>query len=189
MKLFTMIALLLLIFATSGCALIGLEEEEEDTTDTATAAIPEMEGTWKKSCYLNDDSGYSEDSLTHSGSEILLENKMFLDSSCGDVALTMRFTLNEISKGSATTLSDGSSGYLYNFKIKSATLESLLNLMTDSLNSGGVCGKTNWQTNVAQDIAGTDCFTGNVGDAGVEKYGISGNSLNLELFGQTYTKQ
>ena len=108
MKSLTLIAVLILLFATSNCALIGLEEEEEDTTDTATAAIPEMEGTWKKSCYLNDDSSYSEDSLTHSGSEILLENKFFLDSSCGDVALTMRFTLNEISKGSATTLSDGS---------------------------------------------------------------------------------
>jgi len=189
----TIIILAVTFFTTPGCAILGLEEEEEDTEESIVpGSITEMGGTWKTSCVGGDD-GYSENYLTHSGSEILMENKLFFDdSSCSDLALTLSITQNEVSKGSEITLSDGSSGYLYYSKIKSATLKSHINLVTRWYNSNRYCGKTNWQTNVAKDVTGTSCFTGSIGNRGNGKYSISGNRLYFDLTGLTgltYTKQ
>ncbi len=50
MKSLTLIAVLILLFATSNCALIGLEEEEEETETAETGSIDDLQGTWAKSC-------------------------------------------------------------------------------------------------------------------------------------------
>ena len=50
MKSLTLIAVLILLFATSNCALIGLEEEEEETETAETGSIDDLQGTWAVSC-------------------------------------------------------------------------------------------------------------------------------------------
>jgi len=189
MKLFTMIALLLLIFATSGCALIGLEEEEE--TETAeTGSMDDLQGTWAISC-----TDRTTQLASFSGTNLTSTATLYWDDTCVNASYILSQSVNNLSPGAKTTLADGTEGYSLSGTYQSLTITPLDDLTTSALNFAGLCEINSWQTNVASDISNKTCgdsLMPKLGTTYSVKYRISGNKSVVDDGGQqvfVYTKQ
>jgi len=190
MKLFTMIALLFLIFATSGCALIGLEEEEEETETAETGSIDDLQGTWALSC---------TDKLTAriviSGTNYTGTATSYLEDPCVNPVVTVTASLNNLSPGTKTTLVDGSNGYFLTGAYTSITYTPLSEDAVTSFNYLSYCGINSWTINTSSEVSNKTCgdsVNPKLGSTTTGKYRISGNKLVSEGSDQqvtVYTKQ
>ena len=188
----TVVALTLL--TPTGCALLGLEEEEETTTEVARS-LSDLEGTWASSCVSDGSSGSVGNNVTviFSGTEFTFQIGLFIDSSCADPMYLMQTTYNNSTAGTPTTFNDGTSGYQFAATVKAVRVTIQNSLLIAVFNSGsGTCGKTDWTLNVAGDITGVaNCGGGDIpsqGTAHADKYKVSGTSLTLNNLG-SFTKQ
>ena len=189
----TICVLALVALISPGCALLGLEEEEETTT-VATGSLSDIEGTWVSSCYANG-SYYKKSTVVILGTDFTESTTDYPDSSCADSnkRYTLIHTQNNLSAGNQTTLSDGSVGYFMTSTAVSSTWTPQDNSLLSAFNAG-VCGITSWQLNQAMDVTGLDCGSNgsflSQGDANSGTYSVSGNSLKFgNLINVTFTKQ
>ena len=186
--------LLALTTVTSpGCALLGLEEEEETTT-VATGSLSDVAGTWASSCAQSDgSSSYETRTVIFSGTDFTYQSRSFTDSSCADPRYLVQRTYNNMSAGAQTTLDDGTSGYGLSGTVNAVSWTIQSSSLVTTFNSGsGTCGKTDWTLNVAGDITGVANCGGSdqptQGPAYGDKYKVSGTSLTLNNLG-SFTKQ
>jgi len=207
MKLFTMIALLLLIFATSNCALIGLEEEEEETetaeTETAeTGSIDDLQGTWEATACPDGASillVISGKNLTYTGT--LYGGPGSNDTTCNTPAYSYSYSLTDLVRGEKAFLTDGTEGYSLSSNLQYYRMTPHIDDITDILNSTNTCGIDSWKTNETSDCTGKDAFGDPLPESGTaysQRYRVSGNKLYYEEklredeewdFMAVYTKQ
>ena len=184
-----LLALAMLI--SPGCALLGLEEEEEETTTVATGSLSDIEGTWLSSCLANG-SSYSQVTAEFSGTNQINTEISYSDSSCSSKRYTLIWTYNNLSAGAQSTLTDGTSGYIFTAVAQTATWTPQDSSLLSAFNAG-ICGITSWQLNQATTVTGLDCGgNGNFqpqGDVNYDKYAVSGSSLKLNNRNITLTKQ
>ena len=183
--------LLALTTVTSpGCALLGLEEEEETTT-VATGSLSDVAGTWASSC-AQSGSSYETRTVIFSGTDFTYQLRSFTDSSCTDPRFLVQLIYNNMSAGAQTTLDDGTSGYGLSSTVNAVSLTVQSNSLISTFNSSGVCGKSDWTLNVAGDVTGAANCLGSdqptQGTAYGDKYKVSGTSLTLNNLG-SFTKQ
>ena len=189
----TICLLSLAILISPGCALIGLEEEEEETETTKTGSLSDVEGTWASSCASDGSGNYETKTIIFSGTDFTYQSRAFNDSSCADPRYLVQWTYNNMSAGAQTTLNDGTSGYGLSGTVNAVSWTVQSSSLVTAFNSGsGTCGKTDWTLNVAADITGVaNCGGGDIssqGTAYADKYKVSGTSLSLNNFG-SFTKQ
>jgi len=170
----------------SGCALLGLEEEE-DTAEVAKGSLTDLEGTWISSC-----TNQKVISITFSGTTHTAQTRNYSDSSCSIARYNSDLQVSSLSAGPATTLSDQTSGYSFYGKTSLQTVTPKSSSGARDLNSAAYCGETSWQLDTATSIAGKTCanstFSSNGSDY-ADKYKISGSILTLDNFQTTFTKQ
>ena len=190
----TISMLALALFTAPGCALLGLEEEEETTT-VVTGSLSDVAGTWASSCASDGSGAYETRTLIFSGTGFTHQQRAFNDSSCTDPRYLVQWTYNTMSAGAQTTLNDGTSGYGLSGTVDAVSWTVQSSSLVTAFNSGsGTCGKTDWTLNVAGDITGVaNCGGSDVpsqGAAYADKYRVSGTNLYLNnLSGKTFTKQ
>ena len=187
------ICLLALTTVTStGCSLLGLEEEEETTT-VATGSLSDVAGTWASSCASDGSGNYQTRTVIFSGTNFTNELRSFNDSSCTDSRFLIQSTYNNMSAGAQTSLNDDTSGYGLSGTVNAVTVTVQSNSLISTFNNApGVCSKTDWTLNVAGDVTGAASCLGSdqpsAGAAYADKYKVSGTSLNLNNLG-SFTKQ
>ena len=187
----TICLLALTIITSPGCALLGLEEEEETTT-VATGSLSDVAGTWASSC-AQSGSSYETRTVIFSGTDFTYQSRSFTDSSCADPRYLVQRTYNNMSAGAQTTLDNGTSGYGLSGTVNAVSWTIQSSSLVTTFNSGsGTCGKTDWTLNVAGDITGVANCGGSdqptQGTAYGDKYKVSGTSLTLNNLG-SFTKQ
>ena len=188
----TICVLALATLISPGCALLGLEEEEETTT-VATGSLSDVAGTWASSCVQSDgSSSYETRTVIFSGTDFTYQLRSFTDSSCTDPRFLVQSMYNNTSAGAQTTLDDGTSGYGLSSTVNAVSLTVQSNSLISTFNSSGVCGKSDWTLNVAGDVTGVANCLGSdqptQGTAYGDKYKVSGTSLTLNNLG-SFTKQ
>ena len=179
MKSLTLIAVLILLFATSNCALIGLEEEEEETETAETGSIDDLQGTWTMSCTEG-----TTESLVISGTNYTYTITTYWDENCINANFTTSDSLINLSPGVKTNLADGTEGYFLSGTYQSITVTPLDDFTAWALNNDSFCEINSWQTNVAYEISNktcTDVVLPKLGTTMVGKYSITGNKLHLWL--------
>ena len=187
MKLSTLIALIVLFFATSSCALLGLEEE--DITSTANiGSISDLQGTWVIDCEApSEGAQYEKSSIQFSETGFVTESTYYQDSSCSSNLYKNTLTYTSLTVGESWD----NLGYKFTGSFQSYTKTPMNDTWTSYYNSssGLGCGLTNWQTNVPQEITGTSCTTIEKNNVITNWYKLTGSSLVLANDGKTYTKQ
>jgi len=179
------ISVLALATMTSpGCALLGLEEEEETTT-VATGSLSELEGTWNSSCILaSDGSTYDKHTVSLSGTNLTSTTTSYQDSSCSTSRFSTEYAYTNVAAGTAINLSNGNSGWGISGTVQSVNLTPLSSTITNSLNSASNCGLSTWQLNTAYNAQGLDCGSGaypTQGSAWNSRYRVSGTTLTVQV--------
>jgi hypothetical protein len=187
MNLSTLIALVVLFFATSSCALLGLEEE--GVTSTANiGSVSELQGTWVTDCEApSEGTQYGKSSIQFSESGFVTESTYYQDNSCNSPLYTDTLTYTSLTVGESWD----NLGYKFTGSVQSYTKTPKNDTWTSYYNSssGFGCGLMNWQTNVPQEITGTSCTNIEKKDLITNWYEITGNRLVLANDGKTYSKQ
>ena len=177
------IALLALALLTApGCALIGLEEEEETTT-VATGSLSELEGTWNSNC-ISDGSNYDKHTLSLSGTNLTVTQTSYEDSSCSTGRISFEYNYTNVAAGTAINLSNGNSGWGISGTVQSLNVTPLSSDMTNTMNSISFCGLSTWQLNTASNAQGLDCGSGanpTQGSAWNSRYRVSGTTLTVQV--------
>jgi len=171
------IALIVPSLLLSSCALLGLEEEE-DEAETASASIPELAGTWSTACL--DVGGGLIISLTHSGSTTDFQFAAYSDSGCSTAYYHSNEVSNSVTKGTETTLVDGTNGYTLSGKLTSSTYTPDSATAANDMNTDSWCEITNWTSGTAKSIVGTSCTSKVVGGDVNVVYSVSGTSLKID---------
>ena len=179
------VALVVPSLMVSSCALLGLEEEEDETeTASASASIPELAGTWSTSCFDASGGGgfYGIISLTHSGSTTDFQFALYSDSSCSTAYYHSNEVSNSVTKGTETTLVDGTTGYTLSAKLTSSTYTPDSATAANAMNAdpSSWCGLTGWTSGTAKSIVGTSCTSKVVGGDVNAAYSVSGTSLKID---------
>ena len=182
----TICLLALATLISPGCALIGLEEEEETET-TKTGSLSDVEGTWVASC----DSDLKIQTVQFSGTTLTYSTTQYVSNSCSSPRWSTSFVVSSLSAGSETTI-NGQKGYNFTGKTESNTLTPADSSNASTLNTLLYCGVTSWQANVAVSLAGKDCGDGTQSANGsdyADKYSVSGTTLTLNNISGTFIKQ
>ena len=191
----TICVLALATVTSPGCALLGLEEEEETTT-VATGSLSELEGTWNSNCILaSDGSNYDKYTLSLSGTNLTSTQTSYEDSSCSTGRFSTEYTYTNVAAGTAINLSDGNAGWGISGTQQSLNVTPLSSTMTNTMNSISYCGLSTWQLNTASNAQGLDCGSGaspTQGSAWSSRYRVSGTTLTVQVSNtvtRDYTKQ
>ena len=190
----TICVLALATVFSPGCALLGLEEEEEETTTVATGSLSDIEGTWSACIADTSDGDSTKYTVTFSQSSRTQTRvqQTYSDLACSSADYwTWTWTMENLTAGSQGTLNNGSVGYSLSSTVQSITLMPSTGVSNLSSYDGLVCAQNGWSGGVAKNIAGQSCVGSiNQGDAvTVEGYSLSGNTLYLNTFNQTLTKE
>ena len=177
-----------------GCALIGLEEEEEETETTKTGSLSDVEGTWASSCASDGYGDYETKTLIFSGTDFTYQYRAFNDSSCTDPRYLVQWTYNNMSAGAATVFDSGFGGYKLSGTVNAVSWTVQSSSLVSYFNSTSACGKTDWTLNVAGDVTGVANCGGNSvasqGDAYTDGYATNGTSMILDNhYGTTFFRQ
>ena len=143
-------------------ALIGSCAKKSDTSSTTTTTT-ELEGTWVVSCYASG-SNYTKKTLIVSGSDVTEKWDYFSDSSCTSATDSWVATYQSLSIGDVYEQSSygtsGGSGHKYTKTIITNTAEIKSSDEVSWYNNNSYCGLTGWELNVARDVAGKTCGSG-----------------------------
>ena len=130
--------LLLSIIFLSSCG----EESDENT-------ITELEGTWTQSC-----SEGTQTTLTFSGSSVESSVISYSDENCATESLRIQSSASFVI-GDAVSGVEGAKNIDFTTNSMTFTLKSADNLET--YNSQSICGKSNWEVDVPQTVAASEC--------------------------------
>jgi len=188
MRLFTLIALITSLFASSSCALLGLEEDEDTTSTANTGSISDLQGTWIIDCEEpSEGSQYAKHSIQFSETGYVTESIYHSDSSCTLPLYAGSITYTNLTVG----IWWDNLGYEFKGSVQSYNQTPKNDTWTSYYNNYASfgCGLTNWQTDVPQDIIGLSCTNIERNRVITNWYKITGNNLVLGNDGRTYTKQ
>ena len=203
MKYFYIILILIFSFTILSCS----KESDSSTSSTTT----ELEGTWVKSCdggsYYRSTTFYYRDTVVVSGSNVTWKEEAHSDSNCSSDNYTRDWTYsNGLSIGDAVTFESGTkTGAKFTLTMSGLT-ETLNNSYEVTLaNNNSFCGYSDWELNVAKDVAGKTCGPNDWDSVGTKRLSVYKNEssttikfgdFNLESSGypsginsNVYTKQ
>ena len=156
MKNIYIILIFIFSFTIFSCA------KKSDTSSTTTTTT-ELEGTWVVSCYASG-SNYTKKTLIVSGSDVTEKWDYFSDSSCTSATDSWVATYQSLSIGDVYEQSSygtsGGSGHKYTKTIITNTAEIKSSDEVSWYNNNSYCGLTGWELNVARDVAGKTCGSG-----------------------------
>ena len=176
----------------------GNDGGSDDYGNTTTT---ELEGTWLSSCYSGWDNNYVIQSITVTGSALVIKWDEHSDSSCVTDYATWTDTHSSFYIGNESTLDNGSTGRKYTMKVDS--LEVLMQTAAAAIdyNNYNFCGDSDYSLNTTKDYSGKTCAGVDYQAANTSRYGIyilDGSSLlfsysnsdNVSSVGsRVYTKQ
>ena len=155
MKNIYIILILFFSFTIYSCAI----ESDSSTSSTTT----ELEGTWVSTCYsysyYRSTTFYYIDTVVVSGSNVTWKEEAHNDSNCSSDNYTRDWTYsNGLSIGDAVTFESGTkTGAKFTLTMSGLT-ETLNNSYEVTLaNNNSFCGYSDWELNVAKDVAGKTC--------------------------------
>ena len=176
----------------------GNDGGSDDYGNTTTT---ELEGTWVSSCYSGWDNNYVIQSITVTGSALVIKWDEHSDSSCVTDYAIWTDTHSSFYIGNESTLDNDSTGRKYTMKVDS--LEVLMQTAAAAIdyNNYNFCGDSDYSLNTTKDYSGKTCAGVDYQAANTSRYGIyvlDGSSLlfsysnsdNVSSVGsRVYTKQ
>ena len=203
MKNIYIILILFFSFTIYSCA----KKSDSSTSSTTT----ELEGTWVSTCYsysyYRSTTFYYIYTVVVSGSNVTWKEEAHNDSNCSSDNYTRDWTYsNGLSIGDAVTFESGTkTGAKFTLTMSGVT-ETLNNSYEVTLaNNNSFCGYSDWELNVAKDVAGKNCGPNDWDSVGTKRLSIYKNEssttikfgdFNLESSGypsginsNVYTKQ
>ena len=203
MKNFYIILIMFLSFTIYSCA--------KKSDSSSSSSTTELEGTWVKSCdggsYYRSTTFYYKDTVVVSGSNVTWKEEAHNDSNCSSDNYTRDWTYsNGLSIGDAVTYESGTKTGAYFTLTLSGLTETQNNSDEVTLaNNNSYCGYSDWELNVAKDVAGKTCGPNDGDSVGTKRLSVYKNEssttikfgdFNLESSGypsginsNVYTKQ
>ena len=157
--------------------------KKDDSSTTTT----ELEGTWSAACYVNTDNFSNKNTITVSGTDVIVKYEVHSDSSCNTDLLTWEDTYSSLSIGDAVSFSSGGTGHEFTFNLVSLTLALLTQAIASDMNTISFCG-VYWERGIATDITGKTCDSDTYNVANTTYLGLYklvGNNLFLGGFSST----
>ena len=175
-----------LIVLILGFTIVSCSEE-----DTSTSNV-EIEGTWKTPCYVTG-SYYATDTITISGTSVVLYYNYYADSSCSTDNYTVTYNFSGYSEGSDMVFSSygtsGGSGKQFTMTHNYTTETPQNSSEVSWYNNNSYCGETDWALDIANDTTGLTCGSSTRWSANATIYGLyllDGDSLFGSFSTSTY---
>jgi len=157
--------------------------KKDDSSTTTT----ELEGTWSAACYVDTDNFSNKNTITVSGTDVIVKYEVHSDSSCNTDLLTWEDTYSSLSIGDEISFDSGATGHRYTFNVVSFTLALLTQATASDMNTISFCG-VYWELGKATDITGKTCDSTTYDAANTTYLGLYklvGNNLFLGGFSST----
>jgi hypothetical protein len=181
MKNIYIIIILFLSFTIFSCA------KKSDTSSSTTATNTELEGTWLTNCFQSG-SVYEIDSITVTGTDVVVKYKWYSDSSCSTDFALWEDTYDSLSIGDEITFSDDTKGHKFTLEVVSFKYTPQSSTAVSNVNAAAFCGYSDWALNTAKDYSGKTCAStafavANTSVQGL--YNLVGNNLFLGTLNTT----
>ena len=124
---------------------------------SSTTATTELEGTWSAACYLATDNLSRKNTISISGTDVILKLEVHSDSSCNTDALTFEDRYSSLTIGDEVSFSSGATGHQYTIDVLSFTLIPQTTGFVSYLNDLSYCGISDWALDNATDYTGNTC--------------------------------
>ncbi len=158
--------------------------KKDDSSTTTT----ELEGTWSAACYIDTDNNSRKNTITVSGTDVIVKYEVHSDSSCNTDLLTWEDTYSSLSIGDEISFDSGATGHRYTFNVVSFKLTPQTTDLASALNAESSCGVSDWALDTATNYTGKTCGS-TVYDAAnttyLGLYKLVGNNLFLGGFSST----
>ena len=156
--------------------------------DDGSTTTTELEGTWSAACYVDTDNNSSKNTITVSGTDVIVKYEVHSDSSCNTDLLTWEDTYSSLSIGDEISFDSGATGHRYTFNVVSFKLTPQTTDLASALNAESSCGVSDWALDTATNYTGKTCGS-TVYDAAnttyLGLYKLVGNNLFLGGFSST----
>ena len=178
MKNFYIILIMFLSFTIYSCA--------KKSDSSSSSSTTELEGTWVKNCdggsYYRSTTFYYKDTVVVSGSNVTWKEEAHSDSNCSSDNYTRDWTYsNGLSIGDAVTYESGTkTGAKFTLTLSGLTETQNNSDEVTLANNNSYCGYSDWELNVAKDVAGKTCESEVMWDTNIKIYGLymfDGNKL------------
>jgi|ETNmetMinimDraft_9_1059917.scaffolds.fasta_scaffold40532_1 hypothetical protein len=181
MKNIYIIIILFLSFTIFSCA------KKSDTSSSTTATNTELEGTWLTNCFQSG-SVYEIDSITVTGTDVVVKYEWYSDSSCSTDYALWEDTYDSLSIGDEITFSDDTKGHKFTLEVVSFKYTPQSSTAVSNVNAAAFCGYSDWALNTAKDYSGKTCAStafavANTSVQGL--YNLVGNNLFLGTLNTT----
>ena len=158
--------------------------KKDDSSTTTT----ELEGTWSAACYVDTDNFSNKNTITVSGTDVIVKYEVHSDSSCNTDLLTWEDTYSSLSIGDEISFDSGATGHRYTFNVVSFKLTPETTALVSALNAESSCGVSDWALDTATNYTGKTCgsttyLAANTTYLGL--YKLVGNNLFLGGFSST----
>jgi len=158
--------------------------KKDDSSTTTT----ELEGTWSAACYVDTDNNSRKNTITVSGTDVIVKYEVHSDSSCNNDLFTWEDTYSSLSIGDEISFDSGATGHRYTFNVVSFKLTPQTTDLVSALNAESSCGVSDWALDTATNYTGKTCGS-TVYDAAnttyLGLYKLVGNNLFLGGFSST----
>ena len=176
------ISLGLSVLLLSGCLHESSNDDSTSLNSKLTGNQSVLEGTWSKGCAYNaDDEDYSKEAVTFSGNNFTISGSFYADASCSSETMSM-VSKGTFAIGDSLILTSGTTVNKVDVTIVSNSLTLGMEDLVSEFNFYSVCGKNNWETNVAVDV--TNCQDLSGPNKFYDIFKIDGNKL---IFGDDTT--
>ncbi len=158
--------------------------KKDDSSTTTT----ELEGTWSAACYVDTDNNSRKNTITVSGTDVIVKYEVHSDSSCNNDLFTWEDTYSSLSIGDEISFDSGATGHRYTFNVVSFKLTPQTTDLVSALNAESSCGVSDWALDTATNYTGKTCGS-TVYDAAnttyLGLYKLVGNNLFVGGFSST----
>ena len=158
--------------------------KKDDSSTTTT----ELEGTWSAACYVDTDNFSNKNTITVSGTDVIVKYEVHSDSSCNTDLLTWEDTYSSLSIGDEISFDSGATGHQYTFNVVSFKLTPETTALVSALNAESSCGVSDWALDTATNYTGKTCGSTTYHAANTTYLGLYklvGNNLFLGGFSST----
>ena len=158
--------------------------KKDDSSTTTT----ELEGTWSAACYIDTDNNSRKNTITVSGTDVIVKYEVHSDSSCNNDLFTWEDTYSSLSIGDEISFDSGATGHRYTLNVVSFKLTLQTTDGVSALNAESSCGVSDWALDTATNYTGKTCGS-TVYDAAnttyLGLYKLVGNNLFVGGFSST----
>ena len=157
-------------------------------SDDSSTTTTELEGTWSAACYVDTDNFSNKNTITVSGTDVIVKYEVHSDSSCNTDIWTWEDTYSSLSIGDEISFDSGATGHRYTLNVVSFKLTLQTTDGVSALNAESSCGVSDWALDTATNYTGKTCGS-TVYDAAnttyLGLYKLVGNNLFLGGFSST----